>query len=431
MVLKIDNLKTGSFKNGIKYIIDNNESASSVTILIMFKTGSRNEPINYFGISHFIEHLMFKGTQKRSKHQEIVNELYRYGAIINAFTDIDCTAYYVKIPPEHIDCAIDILSDMLFNSKFHNKDIELEKKVVLNELERSNTDVENQLISINHQILYENTLLAHDTGGIKKDIENYSRSMIMSYLENHYRLDNMVISLAGKVNQSVIKVMSKYFGNKKFTYKSDKSMINSNRIVYYPNFRNIQSNIRFNNIIREDLQQTYVCISVPTYGINDKRSYIVDIIGTILAGNMGSRLFLKMREKMGLVYTVSKSVDKFEDLGSLKIVFSTFNDQNKIKKCYQMVINEFNKMKANRVSIKELNMSKDFIIGKTKLSKENTLTVATFNAINQLFMDNPLVYNSYIEQYKKISVEDVYNISNEIFEMSKINISIISHENFL
>lgn len=419
-------IKSGNLNNKIKYIINNNNNYSSTTILIMFKTGSRNELPKYYGISHFIEHLMFKGTKKRPKAETIVNELYRYGAKINAFTDIDNTGYYVKIPSEHLDNAIDILSDMLFNSKFREKDIKLEKKIVLNELERSNSNPDKQLYCINNKILYHNTCLEHNIGGVKEDIEKYTRNMIMSYLTNHYRLDNMVISIAGKADKEIVNKLNKSFGNKVFNYKTRKNLINSNKIIYYPNFRNMQNGIRFNNIIRKSLQQSYVAISVPTYSINDKRSYIVDIIGTMLAGNMGSRLFLKLREKLGLVYTVTKNIDKYEDLGALKIIFSTFNGKDNIRKCYQIVIEEFNKLKNNKVTKGELQRTKDYIIGKTKLEKEDTFNMAYFYAINQLFMGKPYSYDHNIKNYEKVTINNVYEIANDIFDINKINLSIIS-----
>ncbi len=415
--------------NGIKYIIDHNNSYSSVTIIILFKVGSRNEFNKYDGISHFIEHMMFKGTQRRPKSQQIVNELYRYGARINAFTDRDNTGYYVKIIPKHLETALDILSDMLFNSKLNQDDIKTEKKVVLNELERSNSEPDKQIDQMICQLLYKNTLLEHDIGGNEKNIKNYNHQMILSYLYEHYQNSNMLISIAGKVDNNIVNKLNKYFGNKKFKYKPQKNLLYNNKTIFYPDFANLQNGIRFNNIIRTDVQQAYVALGVPSYGMNDDRSFIVDIIGTLLAGNMGSRLFIKLREKLGLVYTVKKDIDKFEDLGSLKIIFSTFNGQDCIKKCYKIVIKEFEKLKRNGIKQKELDHTRDYIIGTMLLSKDNTKNVALFLGYNQLFMGKPYTYEYYIKKYNSIKCEDVQRIANEIFKINKINLSIISNCN--
>lgn len=431
----------GKLKNNIPYIISHNNSYSSVTIIVLFKVGSRNEPLKYYGISHYIEHMLFKGTNKRKKPEDIVNILYRYGAKVNAFTDRDSTGYFVKIIPEKLEIAMDILSDMIFNSKFADKDLKMEKKVVLNELERFTSDPEKQIHQMNADLLYNGTTLQHDIGGTKEDIMKYSKNMVMSYLQNFYSCNNMLITIAGNIiddEKNIIKKLEKYFGHHKFHYKphikdikNKKNLIHSNLIKYYPDFYNLQNGIRFNHIVRKDLKQAYVIISIPTFGINDDRSFIVDIIGIILAGNMGSRLFLKMREKYGLVYTVRKDIDKYEDIGSLKIQFSTFNDVNIIKKCCEIVINEFLFLSKNKISKKELAYAIDYSIGSIKLSREDTKSVALFYGYNQLFMGDPFSYDYFIKKYKLIDRNDILNISKEIFQKNKLNISVISKENSL
>ncbi len=370
--------------------------------------------------------MLFKGTKKRPKPEQIVNELYRYGAHINAFTDRDNTGYYIKIIPEHLDNAMDILSDMIFHSKFNSNDMTMEKKVVLNELERSNSEPNKYIDQMICELLYKDTTLEHDIGGNKTDIEDYDRVMIMSYLLEHYNMKNMLISITGKVGNNCVRKLDKYFGNQQFKYHPSKNLLNNNQTTFYPDFCNLQNGIRFNNKIRSDLQQAYVAIGVPTFGMNDDRSYIVDIISSLLAGNMASRLFIKLREKLGLVYTVKKDVDKFEDMGSMKIVFSTFNDKNSIKKCYKLIVKEFEDLKKNKISQKELDYTRDYIIGTLKLSKENTKSTAIFLGYNQLYMGKPYTHEDYARKYHQISINDIKRVSNEIFNIDKINLSIIS-----
>ena len=424
-------ITSGKLKNNINYILENNENNLSTTIIVMFKVGSRNELPDYSGISHFIEHLMFKGTKKRPTSQKIVNEIYRYGGKINAFTDIDCTGYYITVPYENINLAIDILSDMLFNSVLTDKNIKNEKNIVINEVERAISEPNKQILGLNNKILYNNTLLSKSIGGDKDKIENYTREMILSYLNNYYTLDNMVISIVGKINKNIITLLNKNFGNKKFNNNIKNNLLNSNEITNYPNFRLLQTDLRFNNIIRKDLMQSYICISVPTYSINNNKKYVVNVIGTLLAGNMSSILFLKLREELSLVYNIKYSMDTFEDLGSLKIVFSTFNKKDIIKKCYKIIFNEFNNLKKNKINKKKLTIAKDYIIGRLKLSKDNTFSTAKLYATNKLFTNNLYTLDYYIKQYQKIKPVDIYNISNEIFDINKINLSIISNEKFL
>ncbi len=419
----------GKLKNNIEYIIQNNNNHVSTTIIVFFKVGSRNETSKFDGISHYIEHMMFKGTHKRPNPTQIVNALYRYGAKINAFTDRDNTGYYVKITPEHLDKAMDILSDMIFNSRFTEKDLKVEKKVVLNELERYASEPNKQIDQMICRILYKDTTLEHDIGGNEDDINNYTRDMTMSYLDNYYTTDNMLISIVGKINKNILIKLNKYFGNKKFNYKPKHELIHNNQTIYFPNLRNMQKGIRFNSLIRTDLKQAYVCVAIPTFSFNDDRSYIVDVIGTLLAGNMGSRLFVLLREKLGLVYNVRKDIDKFEDCGSLKINFSTFNINGAIKKCYKTIIKEFNDLKKKLVSNKELDYVKDYMIGTLQLSKENTKNGAIFFGLNMMFMGKPHGYEYFVDKYRQVTPQDIYNVANQIFQINKLNMSIISQHN--
>lgn len=438
------NLYDGKLKNGIKYIISNNNCGSSVTIIIFIKVGSRNESKNLYGISHFIEHMFFKGTNKYSSPSNITNALYKYGAKINAYTDKDNTGYYVKIDANYIEKALDILSEILFHSKFMNNDIILEKNVVINELERSKSDPNRSIDNLISSLVFDNTSLSHDIGGENKIIKNYNKNMVMKYINKYYCCENILISISGNIKNinKLIKNLEISFGNKKFNYNNDNNEnnnINYNKILFnkiiepkfYKNFINKQNNIRIKNIINHNIHQTYISIAVPTYNINDDKSFIVDIIGAILAGNMSSRLFIKLREKRGLIYSVKYSHNKYEDIGALKIYFSTFNENNKIKECCKLTINEFENLKKNLITDGELDNIKKYLIGNYQLSKEDTINTALFHGYNKLIGGNTISYEKYYDKYNKITKENIKKISNEIFNINKLNIAIISNNKII
>lgn len=420
-----DKIINGKLKNGIEYVISNNMCGNSLTIIIFFKVGSINELKHYNGMSHFIEHMFFKGSKKYPQSYQITNALYKYGAIINAFTDKDNTGFYVKINTKYLDKALEVLSDILYNSYFRDRDIKTEKNVVINEIERSKSDPNREIQLMISQLVYDGNKLAHIVSGNKKNIKQFTKEMIMAFLNKYYRNDNMLISIAGNIKKhNCIKILKKYFENNFFNYNS--KTIYNNTLLSIPKYNNF-----IKNKIRRDLQQAYVSIAVPAFGINDNKSYIVDIIGTMLAGNMSSRLFIKMREKYGLIYSIKQSVDKYENTGALKLYFSTFNDIEKIKLCLKLIIEEFENMKKYLASQKELDDVRDYIIGNCQLDRENTKAIALFYGYNKLFMGKPYSYEYIYKKYKKINLNDIKNISNEIFQNQFYKIAIISKQKLI
>ena len=419
-------MNTGLLKNKIKYIINQNKCNASATILVLFKVGSRNEPKNYYGISHYIEHMMFKGTKKRPNNKAIVDNIFQYGGKINAYTGKDETGYYVSIPSQHLDVAMDVLSDILFNSQF--PELNVEKDIVIHELERHDSNPDRKIYELNDEITYQGTPLQHSISGTKVDIKKFNKQMMLNYLSKYYCFDNMVICVSGNTQKNIVSQLNNYFGKQQFKYKSTTVLPNTLTCL---DFMDLQTIPRLNQTIFKNISQTYICISLPTYSYHNPKSYIVELIGTLLAGNMGSRLFIKLREEKGLVYSIKHAVDRYEDMGSLKIIFSTNNNRKKIDQCCLEIIDEFENLKKHKITQKELNYNKDYMIGNLILSQEDTKSMATFLAQSYLFMNKKFTHNDLIKIYRKITINDVYKISNEIFDKNKLNISVVSRENII
>ena len=418
----------GKLKNGLRYILNNNECSNTVTVLFMVKVGSRNEIAGYKGISHFLEHMLFKGTEKRPTAKDIGDDVYKYGGKFNAFTDYDHTGYYVKIDKKHIDMALDVLSDMLFHSKFDANEIKTEKYVVINENERADSEPNKRIdMEISHMV-FKDTTLEVDVGGFNDQIEKFNRNMTVAYFLAFYKPSNIVLSIAGNIGDytKLKKKLEMYFDHRmkmksKIKYKETKTKL-------YPKFMEIQKRERYENLVLKNYTQTYVSVAFPSYKLNTFDAYVMEFIGTLLAGNMSSRLFIQMREREGLVYNVKQYYEQFEDFGALKIFFSTFNDKKKIKRCYEIVINELEDLRTNSLKKKELEETREYLIGNLILGTEDSKNIATFYGENMIILNKPLSYRHVIDQYKRITAKDVMRVANNVFKGNKFNMAILGEK---
>ncbi len=416
----------GQLKNRIKYILHENSCGSSATVHILFKVGSRNEPTKYHGISHFIEHLFFKGTKNHATTKNITDGLYQYGAKVNAFTDYDNTGYYVKINSQYLDRALDILSDIIYNSLFRDKDIKMEKSVVINEIERGESNPNTRLSYLISESIYRGTTLEHKIAGDPKDVNNYNKEMLWKYLRKYYVPENMTISIAGNLGnkKQLMQNLDKYFVQRKMNY--GKNLKDDFKLILYPNFMKVQKQERKIVEKNNDIAQTYISFGYPAYPLNHPKYYVLNILMTLLAGNMSSRLFVKLREKMGLIYTVSYNYDTFEDFGGVKILYSTFNNSGKMRLTQKLILEELEDVQNNLISQKELNQTREYIIGNLILHTEDSKNVSLFNGQHLMFLDKPVTYPEIIEKYRKINRQNIKNVAQEIFQKSKMNLAILT-----
>jgi len=401
--------------NGLTYIVDNSVGKNSVTILIGVKVGSRNESKNEYGLSHFLEHMLFKGTKKRKESKDVSNSIYKYGASMNAFTDYDMTCYHITISSEHTEDALEVLADMMFNSTL--ADLKPEIGVVVSENKKNSSNPIDILFEKSCNQVFKNTTLAHSVGGHNTIIKKFNKAFVNKYYKKYYSSNNMILSIAGKTPSNVESMIKKYFSknNIKTIPKSPS----------YMNFKDIQNKPRFNSIVKP-FPQSYVGISFPIYDFNDKRSYALGIIDTILCGNMSSRLFIKLRDKSGLVYIVNTDLSYYKDLGMYTIYFGTY--PNKINKAYNIVINELTDLKNNLVTKSELNKAIDYSIGSQKLIAEDTNFIAENNFSEYYYSNKIESWASVFKKIKNVKPIDVKNVANDIFKFEKINVNIVNNK---
>jgi predicted Zn-dependent peptidase len=408
-------MKIKTLPNKLTYIIDNSVGKKSASILLGVKVGSRNEQISEYGLSHFLEHMLFKGTKKRKESKDVSNSIYKYGASFNAFTNYDMTCYEITISSENLENALEVLADMMFNSTL--VDLKPEIGVVVSENKKSNSNpIELLFEKCNNQV-FKNTTFAHSIGGHNTTIKKFNKPFVKKFYKKYYSSNNMILSISGKTPKNIDKIIRKHF--------------NINRINKIPstpsynNFINFQKKNTFKSLVKS-FPQSYVGISFPLYNYHNQKTYPFDLIDTILCGNMSARLFVKLRDKSGLVYIINSDTDYFNDVGVYTIYFGTYPD--KIKKAYNIVINELVDLKTNLVSNDELKKAINYSIGSLKLSSENTEYIAYNNFAEYYYTKKIIPMNTVFKKIKKVKPIDIKNVANQIFDFYKINVTVVNNK---
>ncbi|TQW39872.1 M16 family metallopeptidase, partial [Clostridioides difficile] len=349
--------KTKILENGLTIIGEEIPYLKSITLGIWINAGSRIEEAQVSGTSHFIEHMMFKGTKNRTS-KEIASSIDNLGGQINAFTSKECTCYYVKLIDEHIDTGIDVLSDMILNSKFDKNDIDKERLIILEELkmyEDSPDDLSYDLLVEN---IYANDGLGMNIIGTKESLYNITRESMLEYLNKYYIPNNAVISIAGNFNfdDMVEKIKSK-FGH----WEKKNLSIDISEAKFNPCF--ISKN--------KDTEQVNLAMCLKGIPFeNDEEVYSMAVVNNIFGGSISSRLFQKIREEKGLVYSIYSSQTLYRKCGELGI-FASMSTEN-LQDVYNLIKKEIENIRENYLTEKEISESKEQLKGNYILDLEST-----------------------------------------------------------
>lgn len=389
------------------------KGTAAVTVLVLVPVGSRYENKNINGVSHFVEHLLFKGTKKRPASIDITKELDAVGAEFNAFTSKDLTGYYIKAAAKNIEMAFDILSDMMLNSVFDKIEINKERGVIVEEINMYN---DNPLMSLHG--LFEETVFAGNSlgwqiAGPKKIIKTISRSKLISYKNKYYQPSNFVVTVAGDFDKvRVKKLTNQYFGQKnerkvtggykKLILKQDKPRV---------------------SLVYKDTLQVQIGLGFPAFAQGDKRIYAAYLLSIILGGNMSSRLFDVVREQHGLAYFIRAEIDSYQDTGAFMVQAGL--DKSRLPAAIKLILSELKKVADEGVTDKELKMAKDYLRGKLVLALEDSESVADWYG-KQLALHKKI--STPVQRLKKITAVtsvQIKRVAEEIFKEEKLNLALI------
>jgi predicted Zn-dependent peptidase len=394
--------------NGVRVVAEQIPYVRSVALGLWVGAGSRHESEEDNGISHFIEHMLFKGTRKRTARQ-LAEAFDEIGGQVNAFTSKEMTCYYAKVLDQHFPIALDILADMFFESTFAEGEIAKEQKVIVEEI-RMVEDTPDDLI---HDLLSSVALKNHPLGypilGSERNVRSFDRGRLLSYRDRYYRPDNLVIALAGNLPEDFMSLVESYFAS--FTNEQTAEVKES------PSFSH--------DVItrQKQTEQTHLCLGLPGVSLADERIYPFILLNNILGGNMSSRLFQEIREERGLAYSVYSYHSAYRDCGLFAVYAGTAHGQE--EEVTDLILRILEDVRENGVTESELKKAKEQMKGSMMLGLESTSNRMSRLGKNELLLGRHLTLDEMVARVEDVTLEDVRTIAREIFSQP-LSLALIS-----
>ena len=416
MVEELRNIQREVLPNGLTIITEQMDHIRSVSLGIWLKSGSRHDEAPVNGISHFIEHMVFKGTTSRTA-EDIARQVDSIGGNMDAFTGKETVCFNMKVLDEHLPVAIDILSDMVLNPVFAPSEISRERGVILEEI-KMDEDNPDYLV---HELFTQNFFKDHPLGkpilGTKETVRRFDQDSILTDYGRKFVPGNIIISAAGNIKHDhVVDLLRNRFEHLK---------PGSNG--WHSNPPKISSRITLRN--KKSLEQVQICLGVPSYEISHTRRYVSYVLNTLLGGGMSSRLFQNVREKQGLVYSIFSELNPFRDTGCLSVYAGT--SLQSAPKVVQSVLQEFRNFKEVPLSEEELKRGKDQLKGSLMLSLESSTARMSNLARQEMYYDRFVGMDEIIDRIQAVTADDVQQSARELFRPEAIAVTVLGNLNGL
>lgn len=401
-----------TLENGLRIIVVPQENTQTATVLVLVGTGSKYEKKEINGISHFLEHMFFKGTKKRPSAKAVAETLDKVGGIYNAFTSEEYTGYFAKVAAPYLESALEWVSDIFLNSLLPENEIEKEKGVIIEEINMYYDHPMSYVQILWSKLLYGDQPAGWEIAGTKETVSKLNRQKLLDYMKSQYVASNTIISVAGKIKESeVISKVKKYFNKIKTTPPTKKPPVREKQTkpACLLNFRKTD--------------QTHLCLGVRAFNLFHPQRYTQEILRVILGGLMSSRLFIAVREKLGVAYYIKTDVVSNPDTGYL--VTQAGVDNKNLEKAIQTILKEYRKISQKKVPLSELKKAKDNIKGRLALELESSDAQASFYAGQELLEKKILTPEEIFSKIDKVTALDVLKAAKEIFLPKKINLALI------
>ena len=416
MAEEIRNIQREVLPNGLTVITEEMQHIRSVSIGIWIKSGSRDEDLQWNGISHFIEHMVFKGTKHRSA-EDIARQVDSIGGNMDAFTAKECVCFNVKVLDEHLPIAMDILSDLVLNPVFNLQDIGRERSVILEEI-KMDEDNPDYLV---HEIFTQNFWKDHALGrpilGTKDTVRKFEREPVLHFYKQRFAPGNLIICAAGNLNHAqFVELVAQHFEHMKPATNGFLSP--QPKIVPRIIMRN-----------KKALEQVQICVGVPSHPIAHEKRHASYILNTLLGGGMSSRLFQNIRERQGLAYAIYSDLSPYRDTGCLCVYAGTSRES--ADKVVRSIVSEFGKLKSEQVPEEELRRSKDQLKGSLMLSLESSTARMSNLARQEMYFDRFYSLDELIKKIESVTVEELKVLANEFFHTESIAVTVLGNLNGL
>lgn len=404
-------------KNKLNVVLVPQRDTQSATFLVMYPVGSRYESEKMNGVSHYIEHLMFKGTKKRSNTLSLTREIDRLGAEYNAFTGKEYTAYYIKVDAGYSQIAIDILNDMLHNSLFDPKEMEREKTVIVEELSMYKDNPMINIENIFEDLMFHGSQLGKDIGGTPKHVMSYRRDDVLAYKNKYYQPKNATLVVAGKIDDTLREYIQKHFAS-----AENHGPVSA---AYKPACFGAGEKSKRIVVEQKATDQAQLMLGFPGFQRGDERNYPLAVLNTILGGSMSSRLFIQVRERKGLAYMVRSGDENFHDVGYAFVRLGL--EPKNINKAIALIKQEIEKILKKGVTPRELKDAKTHIHGSLTLSMEDSSAQANWYARESVLYKRIQTPQDILAKIEKVTNEDIIRVAKEIYQWNKIRIAIIGN----
>lgn len=398
-----------TLKNGIRIVLEHMPSLRSVCLGIWIKNGSRHEDESQGGISHFIEHMLFKGTNNRSA-KDIADEIDAIGGQINAYTSKEYTCYYTRTLDEHFPKSIDILADMFFNSTFDDREIEKEKNVIIEEInmyEDTPDEVAHDLLQYS---IWKGCTLANPILGTKDVISSFNSETFKDYFNKKYTAQNIIVAVAGNFSkQPVVDLIKNYFEG--YDLKGD---------------TNKPSNTIYKKSIvtkEKDIEQLHIQLGFPSIKMSDRSIYAMGALNTLFGGGMSSRLFQTIREEHGLAYSVYSYNSSYEDVGLFSIYASLIKEN--AKEVISHIFSEIKGLNDNKITKDQLNRTKEQLKSNYILSLESSSSRMSNIGRSLTMLNRVLVPDKVLQEIEEITLDSIYSLYQDIFNNQNISLSVV------
>jgi len=414
MVGEMRNIRKQVLPNGLTVITEEMSHIRSVSIGIWVKTGSRHETVETNGLSHFVEHMLFKGTKQRSA-EAIARQVDSIGGNMDAFTAKESICFDIKVLDEHLPIAMDVLSDLVLNPVFDAQDIVRERGVILEEI-KMDEDSPDYLV---HEIFTQNFWKDHPLGkpilGTKETVRRFEQPLLFDYHVQRFSPGNLLVCAAGNIEHArFVELVKERFAHLK-PHKNGFQQ-EAPRVVARIIMRN-----------KKALEQVQICVGVPSHPISHEKRYAGYILNTLLGGGMSSRLFQNVRERQGLVYAIYSELNPYRDTGCLSVYAGTSRES--APKVVAEIVEEFRRLKGEKIPEEELRRSKDQLKGSLMLSLESSMARMSNLARQEMYFDRFYSLDEIIERIEAVSAEDVQGVANDFFRSEMIAVTVLGNLN--
>ncbi len=397
--------------NGLRIITCPMPHTRSVSVCIYMGAGSRYESDAQAGVSHFIEHLCFRGTEKRASAKDISGAIEGVGGVLNGGTDKELTVYWCKVAQPHFHLALDVLADMVLHSRFGRKDIEKERQIIVEEISMSK-DAPNQLVGmILDELLWPDHPLGRDVAGTNKSVADMTREQMLDYMASEYSPANTVIAIAGNIQQDeAVNEVQKILG--KWTNKKT-------RLDFVPYIENKNPRMKIEN---RETEQTHLCLALPGLSLQHPQRFTLDLLNVILGEGMSSRLFLEVRDKLGLAYNIHSYLDHFQDSGALTVYAGVH--PKKLEIGITAILQQLALLKE-KITEEELNKAKELSKGRLLLRMEDSRSVAGWVGGQEILNGSIMDVEEVVAVIDKVTAEEMCTLAKELLIGEKLRLSVV------